>query len=202
MSIRGGELGWCLLEFVAYHEGGHALVALHTNGAMPIHKATIMPRGPALGMVMQLPEEQDTMQQSKKQLLAAIDVCMGGIVAEEVIFGVDEVTSGASSDIRKAANLARDMVERYGMSSSGEPHRTSVVVVCCRANNFLTIYTDLMHKSRHNICAKRRRPIRQEQRKRRNQKGDRRRGAQVTRRVLLAGEEAAKQTQARAGPAG
>eukprot|EP00516_Mucochytrium_quahogii_P005451 CAMPEP_0203749946 /NCGR_PEP_ID=MMETSP0098-20131031/4292_1 /ASSEMBLY_ACC=CAM_ASM_000208 /TAXON_ID=96639 /ORGANISM=" , Strain NY0313808BC1" /LENGTH=671 /DNA_ID=CAMNT_0050639069 /DNA_START=207 /DNA_END=2222 /DNA_ORIENTATION=+ len=104
-------------EVTAYHEGGHAIVALHTDGAMPIHKATIMPRGQALGMVHQLPEERDMMQRSKKQMLAELDVCMGGRVAEELIFGADEVTSGASSDIQKATQIARGMVERYGMST-------------------------------------------------------------------------------------
>eukprot|EP00510_Aplanochytrium_minuta_P009902 CAMPEP_0184075044 /NCGR_PEP_ID=MMETSP0957-20130417/70910_1 /TAXON_ID=627963 /ORGANISM="Aplanochytrium sp, Strain PBS07" /LENGTH=646 /DNA_ID=CAMNT_0026377439 /DNA_START=480 /DNA_END=2420 /DNA_ORIENTATION=- len=102
----------------AYHEGGHALVAMHTKGAMPVHKATIIPRGPTLGMVLQLPEESDTMQQSKRQMLAEIDVCMGGRVAEELIFGADEITSGASSDLQRATQVARSMVERYGMSSN------------------------------------------------------------------------------------
>jgi len=105
-------------EVTAYHEGGHALMALHTPGAMPIHKATIMPRGQALGMVHQLPEEQDMLQRTKRQMLAELDVCMGGRAAEELIFGPDYVTSGASSDIQKASQIARAMVERYGMGSS------------------------------------------------------------------------------------
>jgi len=102
-------------QVTAYHEGGHALVAIHTLGAMPIHKATIMPRGQALGMVHQLPEEGDMLQRTKKQMLAELDVCMGGRAAEELIFGPDSVTSGASSDIQKASQIARAMVERYGM---------------------------------------------------------------------------------------
>lgn len=103
-------------KVTAWHESGHALVAYFTDGAMPLHKATVMPRGPALGMVVQLPEESDLLQRSKKQLLAEMDVCMGGRVAEEIVFGEDAVTSGASSDIQKATEIATRMVKVYGMS--------------------------------------------------------------------------------------
>jgi len=102
-------------KVTAYHEGGHALVAMYTVGAMPIHKATIMPRGQALGMVHQLPEENDMLQQTRRQMLAQLDTCMGGRVAEELIFGPEDITSGASSDIRAATDIARRMVEIYGM---------------------------------------------------------------------------------------
>ncbi|KAJ4850175.1 ATP-dependent zinc metalloprotease FTSH 11, chloroplastic/mitochondrial [Turnera subulata] len=96
-------------KLTAYHESGHAIVALNTEGAHPIHKATIMPRGSALGMVTQLPSSDET-SISKKQLLARLDVCMGGRVAEELIFGQDHVTTGASSDLHTATELAQYMV--------------------------------------------------------------------------------------------
>ena len=99
----------------AYHEAGHAVVAVLTEGAMPIHKATIMPRGTSLGMVTMLPEGDQT-SQSLKEMLAAMDVAMGGRVAEELTFGKDAVTTGASSDIRYATNIARSMVTKWGFS--------------------------------------------------------------------------------------
>lgn len=99
----------------AYHEGGHALVCMLTHSATPLYKATIMPRGNALGITYMLPE-LDKVSESKKDLLARIDVAMGGKVAEELIYGPENVTTGASSDISGATNVAKHMVMRAGMS--------------------------------------------------------------------------------------
>ncbi|KAJ3313063.1 hypothetical protein HDU76_002731 [Blyttiomyces sp. JEL0837] len=102
-------------RLTAYHESGHTLVALYTPGAIGLHKVTVIPRGSALGVTVQLPETDKT-NYTKKELLAMIDVCMGGRVAEELIFGADEVTTGASSDLEKASSVAKEMVMSYGMS--------------------------------------------------------------------------------------
>jgi len=99
----------------AYHEGGHALVALTVPSADPVHKATIIPRGRALGMVMQLPEG-DRYSMNFEQMTSRLAIMMGGRVAEELIFGKDKITSGASSDIQAATGLARNMVTRWGYS--------------------------------------------------------------------------------------
>jgi cell division protease FtsH len=104
----------------AYHEAGHAVVALHEPASDPIHKATIIPRGRALGMVMRLPE-RDNYSYHRDKMLANLSVSMGGRVAEEIIFGHDKVSSGASSDIQYATQLARDMVTRWGMSDALGP---------------------------------------------------------------------------------
>ncbi|MEO5809527.1 MAG: ATP-dependent zinc metalloprotease FtsH [Sphingomicrobium sp.] len=107
-------------KMTAYHEAGHAVVALHEEASDPIHKATIIPRGRALGMVMRLPE-RDNYSYHRDKMYANLAVSMGGRVAEEVIFGYDKVSSGASSDISYATNLARDMVTRWGMSDEMGP---------------------------------------------------------------------------------
>ena len=99
----------------AYHEGGHAIVALNVKATDPVHKATIIPRGRALGMVMQLPE-RDKLSMSYEQMTSRLAIMMGGRVAEEMIFGKDKVTSGAQSDIEQATRLARMMVTRWGFS--------------------------------------------------------------------------------------
>jgi cell division protease FtsH len=99
----------------AFHEAGHALLALTVPNAHPVHKATIIPRGRALGMVMQLPE-RDEISMSYEQMTSRLAIMMGGRVAEELTFGEKNVTSGASSDIEQATNLARAMVTRWGYS--------------------------------------------------------------------------------------
>ena len=102
-------------RLTAYHEGGHAIVALNVPSADPVHKATIIPRGRALGMVMQLPEG-DRYSMKYKQMTSRLAIMMGGRVAEELIFGADDITSGAQSDIQQATKLARAMVTQWGYS--------------------------------------------------------------------------------------
>ena len=107
-------------RMTAYHEAGHAIVSIHEPASDPIHKATIIPRGRALGMVMRLPE-RDSYSYHRDKMYANLAVAMGGRVAEEVIFGYDKVSSGASSDIQYATGLARDMVTKWGMSDKVGP---------------------------------------------------------------------------------
>jgi cell division protease FtsH len=102
-------------RLTAYHEGGHALLALNVPATDPVHKATIIPRGRALGMVMQLPE-RDQLSMSYEQMTSRLTILMGGRMAEELIFGKDKITSGASSDIDQATRLARAMVTKWGFS--------------------------------------------------------------------------------------
>ncbi|MEE9250882.1 MAG: ATP-dependent zinc metalloprotease FtsH, partial [Alphaproteobacteria bacterium] len=106
----------------AYHEGGHALVALYSPGHDPLHKVTIIPRGRALGLTMALPE-RDRYGFSKKELLAKLAMMFGGRVAEEIVFGKDDITTGAGDDIRQATDLARRMVTEWGMSEKLGPLR-------------------------------------------------------------------------------
>jgi cell division protease FtsH len=107
-------------KLTAYHEAGHAIVALHSPASDPIHKATIIPRGRALGMVMRLPEA-DKLSVTREKMHADLAVAMGGRVAEELIFGYDKVTSGASSDIQYATKMAKAMVMQWGMSDKIGP---------------------------------------------------------------------------------
>ncbi|MCF8505033.1 MAG: ATP-dependent zinc metalloprotease FtsH [Caulobacter sp.] len=102
-------------KLTAYHEGGHALVAMLVPSADPVHKATIVPRGRALGMVMQLPEG-DRYSMKYAQMTSRLAIMMAGRVAEELIFGKENITSGASSDIKAATGLARAMVTQWGYS--------------------------------------------------------------------------------------
>ena len=102
-------------ESTAYHEAGHALVGLFVPGNDPLHKVTIIPRGRALGVTMNLPE-RDRYSISFRELTARLAMMFGGRVAEELIYGIDEVTTGASNDIQQATNMARSMVTEWGMS--------------------------------------------------------------------------------------
>ena len=104
----------------AYHESGHAIVAMNVPSSDPVHKATIIPRGRALGMVMQLPEG-DKMSMSYQEMTSRLAILMGGRVAEEIKFGKQNVTSGAASDIQQATRLARAMVTRWGFSDAIGP---------------------------------------------------------------------------------
>jgi cell division protease FtsH len=102
-------------KLTAYHEAGHALVSLSMPASTPIHKATIIPRGRALGMVQSLPE-RDQISQSYEQMISLLAMAMGGRAAEELVFGKDKVTSGAASDIQQVTKIARAMVTRFGFS--------------------------------------------------------------------------------------
>ncbi len=107
-------------KMTAYHEAGHALVSINEEASDPIHKATIIPRGRALGMVMRLPE-RDSYSYHRDKMHANLAVAMGGRVAEDIIFGHDKVSSGASGDIQYATDLARNMVTKWGMSEKLGP---------------------------------------------------------------------------------
>ncbi|TRD11683.1 ATP-dependent metallopeptidase FtsH/Yme1/Tma family protein [Erythrobacter insulae] len=107
-------------KMTAYHEAGHALVSVNEPASDPIHKATIIPRGRALGMVMRLPE-RDNYSYHRDKMHANLAVAMGGRVAEDIIFGHDKVSSGASGDIQYATDLARNMVTKWGMSEKLGP---------------------------------------------------------------------------------
>lgn len=102
-------------EMTAYHEAGHALVGLYVEGNDPLHKVTIIPRGRALGVTMNLPE-RDRLSYKTKELTAKLAMMYGGRIAEELIYGKENVTTGAANDIQQATNLARAMVTEYGMS--------------------------------------------------------------------------------------
>jgi cell division protease FtsH len=107
-------------KLTAFHEAGHAIIAITVEGSDPIHKATIIPRGRALGMVMRLPE-RDQLSLTRQKMLADLCVAFGGRIAEELVFGHEKVTTGAQSDIEQATRMARAMVTRFGMSDSLGP---------------------------------------------------------------------------------
>jgi cell division protease FtsH len=107
-------------ELTAWHEAGHAIVALNVPASDPVHKATIIPRGRALGMVMQLPTD-DKLSMNKTEMVSRLAILMGGRVAEELKFGPEKVTAGAASDIQQATRLARAMITRWGFSDTVGP---------------------------------------------------------------------------------
>ncbi|MCK6454006.1 MAG: ATP-dependent zinc metalloprotease FtsH [Alphaproteobacteria bacterium] len=111
-------------EATAYHEAGHAVVVMHLPDGDPLHKVTIIPRGRALGVTMSLPE-RDRLSYSKKWCEAKIAMCFGGRIAEQLVYGDEQLNSGASDDIRQATNLARAMVTEWGMSDKLGPLRYS-----------------------------------------------------------------------------
>ena len=111
-------------ELTAYHEAGHALVGIYTPGNDPLHKVTIIPRGRALGVTMNLPE-RDRYSETKTEMKAKLAMMFGGRVAEELIFGKSNITSGASNDILQATQKARSMVVEWGMSEKLGPLRYS-----------------------------------------------------------------------------
>ena len=109
-------------KLTAYHEAGHALVTVNCPASDPIHKATIIPRGMALGLVQRLPQ-QDRYSHARDYLEASLTIALGGRLAEELVFGADKVTTGAASDIKMATELARRMVSEWGMSEKLGPLR-------------------------------------------------------------------------------
>lgn len=113
-----------LRQNTAYHEAGHAIMAMFSAGATPLYKATILPRGRALGVTFQLPE-MDKVDLLKRECFARLDVCMGGKIAEEIIHGPENVTSGCLSDLSNATNVARAMVTSYGMNDKIGPIKLS-----------------------------------------------------------------------------
>jgi len=117
----------------AYHEGGHAIVALNVKATDPVHKATIIPRGRALGMVMQLPE-RDKLSMSLEQMTSRLAIIMAGRVAEELVFGREKVTSGAASDIEQGTKLARMMVTRWGRWPMARTRTRCSSAIRCRAS--------------------------------------------------------------------
>lgn len=102
-------------RITAFHEGGHTLVSFYTKDAIPLHKVTIISRGQSLGHTAFIPEKE-MYHTTKAQMMARLDVAMGGRAAEELIFGSEKVTSGAFSDLSEATQIATQMVKMYGMS--------------------------------------------------------------------------------------
>lgn len=123
-------------KIVAHHEAGHALVACLTPSANTVHKMTIVPRQKSLGHVMLLPTE-DTLLPSRSELLAQLDVAMGGRIAEELLLGIQHITTGATGDLQAATRVARNMVTKYGMTLTTNQHNLCIET---RTNFFHSLY--------------------------------------------------------------
>jgi ATP-dependent metalloprotease len=152
---RSAQLSAESRKLTAYHEGGHAIVALRTPAAMPLHKATIMPRGSSLGMVTQLPDKDET-SISLLQMRARLDVCMGGRVAEELVFGADSVTSGARSDLQQATSLVSSPVAQVAgrRDSHGPiPQARHMVTECGMSDMIGPMYVAESSSSRYKASA-------------------------------------------------
>ena len=120
----------------AYHEGGHALVSMHLKGADPVHKATIMPRGNALGITWQLPEGPERYSTKLHELTARLAVLMGGKAAEDIQFGADNVTAGCVSDLQQASSIARRMVMQFGMGGAGSSEGMPIAPMFLNDNEY------------------------------------------------------------------
>ncbi len=130
-------------ELVAYHEAGHALIGLKLEHAEKVQKISIVPRGSAGGYVMMTPKKEKFVQ-TKNELLAKITSYMGGRASEEIFFGSDEITTGASSDIEEATKIAKAMVSKFGMTNLGKVRYSSL-------NDYNSPYNDLTHSDKTNF---------------------------------------------------
>jgi len=143
----------------AFHEAGHALLALYTDGSLPLYHVTVVPRGHSLGHTMQLPE-MDRDSESYKELRARLDVAMGGRVAEELIYGKENITSGAESDIRSATSVATAMVRSYGFSdllgvvNLSEDEKLSSSTLALIESEVKNLITDAQERARNMLESK------------------------------------------------
>ena len=127
-------------RMTAYHEAGHAIVRFFCScSASKLHKITILPRGHSLGMTHFIYDEKREFQYTKEEMMYDMDALMGGRIAEEIIFGEDQVSTGASSDMSRASTIAEDMVKRYGFSDKVCYQFGADVHLCSVDNHLLTV---------------------------------------------------------------